>query len=225
MEPQWRCRSQRNLAEPSTSGVPPPKRFGELALQRKIIRHEFFPYVTATAGRNIPPCCLRERATTGSFPDIHPSLKVARNPADGLVVRSRVFGAGLFLMKPAEYTVNDHVPVPARDRNPMKARLPIGNLEDSEDWNASLRAVQKAVPPMHWQIFERYLMENLSSRQVAEEFQTTHFNVRVISHRIRKRVQEHLELLRGSDSNDGTGGRTGSTAPTSVPPLPATGTR
>jgi DNA-directed RNA polymerase specialized sigma24 family protein len=107
----------------------------------------------------------------------------------------------------------------------MKARLPIGNLEDSEDWNASLRAVQKAVPPMHWQIFERYLMENLSSRQVAEEFQTTHFNVRVISHRIRKRVQEHLELLRGSDSNDGTGGRTGSTAPTSVPPLPATGTR
>ena len=85
MEPQWRCRSQRNLAEPSTSGVPPPKRFGELALQRKIIRHEFFPYVTATAGRNIPPCCLRERATTGSFPDIHPSLKVARNPANRLL--------------------------------------------------------------------------------------------------------------------------------------------
>lgn len=80
----------------------------------------------------------------------------------------------------------------------MKAQWPIEAKGESAEWNASLQAVQKRVPPTHWQIFEMYLMENRSSRQVAEQFNTSHYNVRVISHRIRKRVEEHLASLRES---------------------------
>lgn len=59
----------------------------------------------------------------------------------------------------------------------------------------SLEAVRQMVPEHHWQIFEMYLIENQSSRQVAERFNTTHFNVRVIAHRIRKRVIESYQGL------------------------------
>lgn len=60
-----------------------------------------------------------------------------------------------------------------------------------EQWRAALEAVRMTVSERHWMIFQRYLIEDQSSRSVAEEFNTTHFNVRVISHRIRNQVAEH----------------------------------
>lgn len=103
-------------------------------------------------------------------------------------------------MKPEEMFSNQALSVAGHGRNPMKAQWPIEAEGESAEWDASLQAVQKRVPPTHWQIFEMYLMENRSSRQVAEQFNTSHYNVRVISHRIRKRVEEHLASLRDSQT-------------------------
>ncbi len=64
-------------------------------------------------------------------------------------------------------------------------------LQMTDELRSCFEAVRMTVSERHWMIFQRYLIENQSSRQVAEEFGTTHFNVRVISHRIRKWVAAH----------------------------------
>lgn len=62
-------------------------------------------------------------------------------------------------------------------------------------WLASMEVVRSRVRPIHWQIFEAYLMENNSSRQVARKFQTSPNNVRIIAYRIRKQLQARHDLL------------------------------
>lgn len=48
----------------------------------------------------------------------------------------------------------------------------------------------------HWRIFETYALQGMTSRTVAGLFGTSHFNVRLISHRIRKLVCKGHEHAR-----------------------------
>ena len=62
-------------------------------------------------------------------------------------------------------------------------------------WLACMMVVRSQVNPRHWEIFEAYLMEDQSSRQVAHRFDTTPNNVRIIAYRIRNKVRRHRESL------------------------------
>ncbi len=57
---------------------------------------------------------------------------------------------------------------------------------ESHLWVLSLNRAKSQVSPQHWQIFDAYAIQGLSSREVAQRFNTSHFNVRLIAHRIKK---------------------------------------
>ena len=60
----------------------------------------------------------------------------------------------------------------------------------SDNWKNSLDTVRKSASETHWLIFVAYLITGQSSRQLAERFGTTPINVRVITHRIRSKLNE-----------------------------------
>jgi hypothetical protein len=60
----------------------------------------------------------------------------------------------------------------------------------SDNWKISIDTVRKSVSETHWMIFLSYLTDGQSSRQLAEQFGTTEVNVRVITHRIRRKLKE-----------------------------------
>lgn len=64
----------------------------------------------------------------------------------------------------------------------------------------------------HWRIFEAYALQGMTSRTVAGLFGTSHFNVRLIAHRIRKLVCKAHEHARTRALDDGRtlGGAVGS---------------
>lgn len=61
----------------------------------------------------------------------------------------------------------------------------------SDEWKTSLDTVRQEVSELNWLIFLNYLIDDQGSRHVAERFGTTAVNVRVITHRIRRKLKEH----------------------------------
>ncbi|MCX6871950.1 MAG: sigma-70 family RNA polymerase sigma factor [Verrucomicrobia bacterium] len=59
----------------------------------------------------------------------------------------------------------------------------------------SLNRARSQVSPRHWQIFDAYVMRGLSSQEVARHFNTSHFNVRLIAHRIKKVARQSYNQL------------------------------
>lgn len=59
----------------------------------------------------------------------------------------------------------------------------------------SLNRARSQVSPHHWQIFDTYVMQGLSSQEVAQLFNTSHFNVRLIAHRIKKTARQSYNQL------------------------------
>ena len=59
----------------------------------------------------------------------------------------------------------------------------------------SLNRARSQVSPHHWQIFDTYVMQGLSSQEVAQLFNTSHFNVRLIAHRIKKMARQSYNQL------------------------------
>ncbi len=59
----------------------------------------------------------------------------------------------------------------------------------------SLNRARSQVSARHWQIFDTYELQGLSSQEVARHFNTSHFNVRLIAHRIRKVARQSYNQL------------------------------
>jgi len=66
---------------------------------------------------------------------------------------------------------------------------------ESHLWVLSLNRAKSQVSPQHWQIFDAYAIQGLSSREVAQRFNTSHFNVRLIAHRIKKVARQAYNQL------------------------------
>lgn len=66
---------------------------------------------------------------------------------------------------------------------------------ESHLWALSLHRARSQVSAQHWQIFDAYAIQGLTSREVAKLFATSHFNVRLISHRMKKMVRETYNQL------------------------------
>ena len=60
----------------------------------------------------------------------------------------------------------------------------------SDEWKTSLDIVRNTVSESHWNIYLNYLFSGQNCRQVAKQFGTTETNVRVITHRVRKKLKE-----------------------------------
>lgn len=69
----------------------------------------------------------------------------------------------------------------------------------SDEWKTSLDTVRQEVSELNWLIFLNYLVDSQGSRHVAERFGTTSVNVRVITHRIRRKLKEHHGNLTNVD--------------------------
>lgn len=59
----------------------------------------------------------------------------------------------------------------------------------------SLNRARCQVSAGHWQIFDTDVMQRLSSQEVARHFNTSHFNVRLIAHRIKKLARQSYNQL------------------------------
>jgi RNA polymerase sigma factor (sigma-70 family) len=66
---------------------------------------------------------------------------------------------------------------------------------ESHLWSLSLNRARSQVSPRHWQIFDTYVIQGLSSQEVARHFNTSHFNVRLIAHRIKKVARQSYNQL------------------------------
>jgi RNA polymerase sigma factor (sigma-70 family) len=66
---------------------------------------------------------------------------------------------------------------------------------ESHLWTLSLNRARSQVSPHHWQIFDAYVIQGLPSREVAQFFNTSHFNVRLIGHRIKKVARQSYNQL------------------------------
>jgi RNA polymerase sigma factor (sigma-70 family) len=66
---------------------------------------------------------------------------------------------------------------------------------ESHLWTLSLNRARSQVSPLHWQIFDAYAIQGLPSREVAQYFNTSHFNVRLIAHRIKKVARQSYNQL------------------------------
>ncbi len=66
---------------------------------------------------------------------------------------------------------------------------------ESHLWSLSLNRARSQVSPHHWQIFDAYVIQGLPSREVAQCFNTSHFNVRLIAHRIKKVARQSYNQL------------------------------
>ena len=66
---------------------------------------------------------------------------------------------------------------------------------ESHLWTLSLNRARSQVSPNHWQIFDAYVIQGLPSREVAQFFNTSHFNVRLIAHRIKKVARQSYNQL------------------------------
>jgi len=66
---------------------------------------------------------------------------------------------------------------------------------ESHLWVLCLNRAKSQVSPQHWQIFDAYAVQGLSSREVAQRFNTSHFNVRLIAHRIKKVARQAYNQL------------------------------
>jgi DNA-directed RNA polymerase specialized sigma24 family protein len=80
------------------------------------------------------------------------------------------------------------------------AFAPDGEIEvreklESHLWSVCLARVRNEVSPIHWQIFESYVLKGNTSANVAKTFNTTHFNVRVVRGRIISRIKQEWRRL------------------------------
>lgn len=62
-------------------------------------------------------------------------------------------------------------------------------------WAVCLDRVRASVPPRSWQLFEAYSFQGLSSPEVAQAFNTTEFNVRMIRMRMVRRIRRQWAIL------------------------------
>lgn len=62
-------------------------------------------------------------------------------------------------------------------------------------WSVCLARTRHGVRPQHWQIFECYAMQGHLVAEVAQRFNTTGFNVRLIRHRIVARIRKEWANL------------------------------
>lgn len=62
-------------------------------------------------------------------------------------------------------------------------------------WAVCLARVRHEVSPTHWQIFESYCLQGVSSPEVARVFGTTQINVRMIRKRVVGRIKEQWKRL------------------------------
>jgi len=69
----------------------------------------------------------------------------------------------------------------------------------SDEWKTSIDNVRQEVSELNWLIFLNYLVDSQGSRHVAERFGTTSVNVRVITHRIRRKLKEYHGNLTNVD--------------------------
>lgn len=118
-------------------------------------------------------------------PDISPSTHSDRMPESG---------GGLPDLRVAHLGGDDSAAIdPDRSAGSMPHESAKKDLPDA--WLACMVVVRSQVKPRHWEIFEAYVMEDQSSRQVAHRFGTTPYNVRIIAYRIRNKVRRHRESL------------------------------
>ena len=73
---------------------------------------------------------------------------------------------------------------------------------ESHLWTLSLNRARSQVSPHHWQIFDAYAIQGLPSREVAQFFNTSHFNVRLIAHRIKKAARQSYNQLLSEEMID-----------------------
>jgi DNA-directed RNA polymerase specialized sigma24 family protein len=73
---------------------------------------------------------------------------------------------------------------------------------ESHLWTLSLNRARSQVSPHHWQIFDAYAIQGLPSREVAQCFNTSHFNVRLIAHRIKKVARQSYNQLLSEEMID-----------------------
>ena len=66
---------------------------------------------------------------------------------------------------------------------------------ESHLWSVCLARVRTTVPALHWQIFEAYVLQGQRSRVVAQLFNTTALNVRIIRMRLAQRIRKEWESL------------------------------
>lgn len=91
------------------------------------------------------------------------------------------------------------------------ARLLSGNREpetphESEAplWSLCIARVRAKVRPDHWQIFESYAWDGLSSRETGRQFGVTGIEVRVISHRVVSKLRTEWRRLLSSENLEPT---------------------
>jgi len=66
---------------------------------------------------------------------------------------------------------------------------------ESHLWALSLHRARNQFSAQHWQIFDAYAIQGLTSKKVSELFNTSHFNVRLIAHRMKKMVRQTYNQL------------------------------
>ena len=66
---------------------------------------------------------------------------------------------------------------------------------ESHLWSLSLHRARNQFSAQHWQIFDAYAIQGLTSKKVSELFNTSHFNVRLIAHRMKKMVRQTYNQL------------------------------
>jgi RNA polymerase sigma factor (sigma-70 family) len=66
---------------------------------------------------------------------------------------------------------------------------------ESHLWSVCLARVQSGIQARHWQIFEAYALQDTSAGAVATRFGTTAFNVRLIRHRVIRRIRQEWSVL------------------------------
>lgn len=69
-------------------------------------------------------------------------------------------------------------------------------------WSLCIARVRNQVRPDHWQIFETYNWDGLSSREVGRQFGVTAIEVRVVSHRILSKLRSEWGRLLSADNLD-----------------------
>ena len=62
-------------------------------------------------------------------------------------------------------------------------------------WSVCLARVRNEVRPEQWQIFESYALQGKTASEVSRCFNTTQMNVRIIRHRMIRRIRQQWEQL------------------------------
>jgi RNA polymerase sigma factor (sigma-70 family) len=94
--------------------------------------------------------------------------------------------------------VQDWLPATQAPETDLRARTQM----EAHLWSVCLARVRSAVKARHWQIFEAYALHEAEASEVAGQFGTTAFNVRLIRHRIIARIRREWRDLLAAPVSD-----------------------